>query len=334
MVWHLELAFRWLRRSASLLPISVVNFLNGRFPEPRGQSTFELYFLVPPHVPTISWYSGSFGNSQSGSIIYVKPHFHMNLMKKSFLFAGTGDSVGLTAAQGFVYRGDPVPRDQSASSVRNTLGFDAPLLPLADAPFSTFDELEAYLRHKAESVLKCVFLPNHIKAKDGACYDRAPTVQCSPWHVGSGDSFTSVTFLHYDYGMPDSECSTEPWVGSRLPAQLPMHTEMFFFLAPDVPNGALPSQSCYYWTAFIPFGKLSISMKEVCSTTGVVFLESNVEPLILLALLFGYDYYQVQGYVLAGVALSALLCLACCCHCCGCNRACCKSVKMAKSTLI
>jgi len=235
MCWHMVFAFRWTTKHRK--PVSYVRFFVPNFFFREGarldpwahQGVREAYFFVPTSGQFVNWYNSTY-NGPEGKLLYVKGHNHHNLLVKSFIFGIAAAELGVTCPE--------------FCSARHR--FEAHIVPLMDTSYSTFFQLESSLQHRARQVPNCTLFPNYLVNQEVA-YDRAPTVQCSPWVLRPGADVSSVTFLHYHPAQ-----KLEPWL-QNLPSSLPMHSNWFFAIETDV--------SCYltiYNAGLFSSGKCAI----------------------------------------------------------------------------
>jgi len=253
LIWYLQIAVRWRPAAAPLVPISVFNVLAIGPVTDGAQTTFERYFWVPTAGMWLGVYSGALGG-RAGKMLYLKPHTHMNLLAKAWVFAKATPEDVLTPA---VLRALAAPRVAADAYEQGTAllrldhkgsGFD-----LGDAALTLKGAEAAVLRRGVRSV--CVLLPNHLKVdglSGGAAagwYDRAPNVSCSEWKFAPRERFTVVALLRFcGNGAPDDgagHCPPEPWraAGEAPPRALPMHLEIFLFY--ELAEATARRRSCY-----------------------------------------------------------------------------------------
>jgi len=267
--WYLQFAVRWVPGSVPLTPISFIELMNFREPSHIHQSEDEAYFFIKPYEEIVSWYSGKLPALESGKILYVKVHVHENAWFKGRLLSGNLGSVGLAMAP-FTTLPQLPPGKRMAEPQQATL---------QSTPFATFDELDQML---STVEVQCVFT-RRLAVVDGYCYDRAPVSNCTEWIIQPGDEFTAVNYIHYKFGMPDSECPIEPWL-TTLPARFPMHTE--YFIATSA-----PTTSCYVFYVNVVVTSFS---KSFCSTAD----KANLD-------------WTLQLVALGCLVLAVLICMRC-----------------------
>ena len=249
LTWYLQIAVRWQPATAPLVPISVYNLLAVGPVTNGAQATFERYFWVPTAGMWLGVYSGALGG-RAGRMLYLKPHAHMNLLSKAWVFAKATPEDVLTPA---VVHALAAPRVAADTNEQGTallrLDHKSGGLDLGDAALTVRGAEAAVLRRGVRPA--CVLLPNHLKVNGPTAgwYDRAPNISCTAWQFAPRERFTVVALLRFcGNGAPDDgagRCPPEPWraAGEAPPPALPMHLEIFLFY--ELPYATALRRSCY-----------------------------------------------------------------------------------------